>query len=305
MSNFHTPVLVKETLKYLDVGPNKKYIDATLGGGGHAAAIMGHGGQILGIDQDPEAITAAKRRLIDAYPVPRKKLRGPVDKPILVTDNFTNLKNIAEKNKFSKVSGILFDLGASTHQLTSPKRGFSFLAAGELDMRMDPKLAVKAADLVNGLGKKELYALFTKLAQEQRARAIADAIVRTRRQKPITTTGELAGLVEQVYQKRRFSPGKLHPATKVFQALRIAVNDELNNLRTALPQAIELLKPQGRLVVISFHQGEDRIVKHYFKDQEKKAMIKILTKKPLTPSPREITKNPNARSAKLRVAEKI
>ncbi len=307
MTKFHTPVLVDEVIELLNVQAGHKYIDATVGGGGHTQAIINQGGIVLGIDRDPEAITAATEKLESAYPVSSKianKARGDTALPAfqIVQGNFENLTSIATNQKFTPVSGILFDLGASTHQLISPNRGFSFQFDSPLDMRMDPNLNVTAKDLVNALGKRELYDLFTNLAQEKRARAIAARIVSTRGQKPLETTGELASLVESVYHGYR---GKLHPATKVFQALRIAVNDELYSLTKALPQTLELLEPNGRLVVISFHEGEDRIVKRWLKDTAEAGAILSLTKKPVTPNPAELGQNPNSRSAKLRAAIKI
>ena len=289
MNKNHVPVLLKEAADLLAVKPSGRYIDATLGGGGHAQEIIRQGGQILGIDQDPQAITIAQQRL---HPTHAQVVLG----------NFANLESIAQEHGFAPAAGIIFDLGVSSFQLDTPERGFSFQADAPLDMRMSPDLAVTAADLVNGLGRKELYALFTKLAQERLARPIADAIVESRRIRPINTTRQLATLVERVYGRRR---DHLHPATKVFQALRIAVNDELNNLKAALPQALNLLGSRGVLIVISFHEGEDRIVKHQFKNWALDHQGIILTPKPIIPSVEEIRSNPRSRSAKLRAFKKI
>ena len=280
----HIPVLLEETLAFLSVKPGGLYIDATLGGGGHAQEIIGHGGKVLGIDQDPISLKIARQRL---HPTHAKVVLG----------NFADLTTIAHKYNFAQVDGILFDLGVSSFQLDTPERGFSFQTDAPLDMRMSPDLQVTAADLVNALGRKELYELFTKLAQEQLAGPIAHAIIESRRLKPITTTLQLAGIIEQVKKPQHH---KLHPATKVFQALRIAVNDELNNLKAALPQALSLLKPQGRLVVISFHEGEDRIVKNFLKQAALESQGAILTKKPVTPEFLEVAQNQRSRSAKLR-----
>jgi 16S rRNA (cytosine1402-N4)-methyltransferase len=284
MTEMHLPVLLEEVIAFLAVKPGGKYIDATLGGGGHAQAIIRRGGTILGIDQDPQAISLARQRL---SPTQAKVVLG----------NFTDLETLARQQDFDLVAGILFDLGVASFQLDTAERGFSFQADAPLDMRMNPDLAVTAADLVNGLGRKELATLFTKLAQERLAAPIANAIVEFRRLRPITTTGQLAALVERVYRRRR---GHLHPATKVFLGLRLAVNDELNSLKAALPQAINLLQPGGRLVVISFHAGEDRIVKQFFKTLSLAHQGTILTKKPVSPDWEEITANPRSRSAKLR-----
>jgi len=289
MNKNHVPVLLKEAADLLAVKPSGRYIDATLGGGGHAQEIIRQGGQILGIDQDPEAIEFAQQRV---HPTHAQVVLG----------NFANLESIAQEHGFAPAAGIIFDLGASSWQLDTPERGFSFQADAPLDMRMSPDLAVTAADLVNGLGRKELYALFTKLAQERLARPIADAIVESRRIRPINTTRQLATLVERVYGRRR---DHLHPATKVFQALRIAVNDELNNLKAALPQALNLLGSRGVLIVISFHEGEDRIVKHQFKNWALDHQGIILTPKPIIPSVEEIRSNHRSRSAKLRAFKKI
>ncbi|MBL7159370.1 16S rRNA (cytosine(1402)-N(4))-methyltransferase RsmH [Candidatus Microgenomates bacterium] len=289
---FHQPVLLNEAIKLLNIKKERKYIDATVGGGGHAEAVLKAGGRVLGIDWDPEAVRYAKEYLKKACPDTSWKItRG----------NFANLEEIANKEGFGKVSGILFDLGVSSYQLKTSERGFSFQKDASLDMRMDPRLAITAADLLKVLSKKQLNVLFTRFAQEKRARAIADAIVRARRIKPIETTKELADLVTSVYGGKR-KIRAIHPATKVFLALRIVVNSELENLKIVLSQVLDLLKPNGRLVVISFHESEDRIVKRFLKNEKK---IQILTKKPITPSEEEIRINPRSRSAKLRAGEKI
>lgn len=288
MSQFHEPVLLKEVIEYLHIKPKEKYIDATIGGAGHSAAILEKGGKILGLDLDPEAIEAAKKYLLQACPNTSWQL---------AQGNFAHLKKIAAKHNFSSVAGILFDLGVSRHQLEEGRRGFSFNSEAPLDMRMDPSLTVTAADLVNGLTQKELEELFFKLGDEHCSRQIATAICEIRQTKPITTCSQLAEVITKVRPRQ----GKLHPATRCFQALRMAVNDELNNLRAALPQAVELLKPEGRLVILSFHSGEDRIVKFFLKNQRN---LEILTKKPIEPTREEIKNNPQSRSAKLRAAQK-
>lgn len=306
MEIYHTPVLLNKVIDYLQAGKGNKYIDATIGGGGHTEAILGCGGKVLGIDCDPEAIEYVKKILRDKD---IRILGEKDDKSLnisvsqypditLIRGNFRDLKTIALSNDFENVSGILFDLGVSTHQLKTVRRGFSFLADTPLDMRMDPNLAVTAADLVNGLSKGELYELFSRLGEEYDAR-IARAIVRTRTIKPIKTCQDLAGLIIQIKGGGRGK--KIHPATQVFQALRIAVNGELDNLRVALPQAVELLKRGGRLIVISFHSLEDRIVKEFFKNQPG---LTILTEHPIRPDSEEIRSNPQSKSAKMRVAER-
>lgn len=268
----------------MKVKQGEKYIDATVGGGGHAVEILKRGGKVLGLDVDPEAIEQVKRIL----------------NIILVRGNFAHLQEIAQECGFDCVAGILFDLGVSSHQLLTTERGFSFTSDAPLDMRMDPDLEVTAADLVNGLRKEELYELFYKLGEERFAWTIARAIVRARSLRSIKTCKELAGvIVGAKSNQKRFE--RIHPATRCFQALRIAVNDELNNLKAVLPQAVNLLKPGGRLVVISFHSLEDRIVKNFFKER---ADLQTLTKKPIRPSSAEVEINPRSRSAKMRVGEK-
>lgn len=289
MNEYHVPALLQETIEALNVKPEKKYLDATLGGGGHTEEILKKGGRVLGIDCDPEAIE-------------NEKLQGKIQNLTLIRANFKDLKEIAEKNSFNKVAGILFDLGVSSHQLETDDRGFSFNTDARLDMRMDPSLQVSAYDLVNGLNEGELDELFKKYAEEYRSRAIARALVRTRAVKPIRTCNQLA----EIIVRARGKSGKFertHPATRIFQALRMAVNDELNNLRQALPRAVELLEDQGRLVILSFHSLEDRLVKNFFKEEEKRGHLIILTKKPIRPGKVEIATNPRARSAKLRAAE--
>lgn len=300
MNEFHKPVLLKEVLNYLNVKRGGKYIDATLGGGGHAKAILSLGGSVLALDVDPEAIKSAREYLSTACPVPdglMAKLE-PNASWCLAKGNFKDLKKIAKEHGFEKADGILFDLGVSSHQLEALERGFSFKSKALLDMRMDPDLKVTAADLLNGLGKKELEKLFWRFGEEKTYRAIVREIIKVRKEKPIKTGEELARIVERVKPRGK---RKIHPATKVFQALRIAVNDELNNLREALPQTLELLNKGGRLVIISFHSLEDRIVKNFLKGE--KGFL-VLTKKPVLPQEKEIRKNKRSRSAKLRAAEK-
>ncbi|MBM3205416.1 16S rRNA (cytosine(1402)-N(4))-methyltransferase RsmH [Candidatus Shapirobacteria bacterium] len=299
MKLFHQPVLLPEVLQALRVKKGGKYIDATVGGGGHAQAFLKLSGKILGLDCDPEALNHARESLSTACPSSALS-RGPKASWRLVRANFKDLAKVAKMNGFDQADGVLLDLGVSSYQLETPQRGFSFKSPYPLDMRMDPDLKVTAADLINGLGKNELKKLFEKLGEEKLASRLAEALVSARRVKPILSCQQLADVVLKVKRKK----GKIHPATQVFQALRIAVNDELNNLREALPGALEILKTGGRLAVISFHSGEDRLVKDFFKDQENQGDLKILTKKPLRPSWEEMKANPRSRSAKLRVGEK-
>ncbi len=285
MEDFHKPVLLREVLDRLDIRVNAWYLDATLGDGGHSLGILEKGGNIVGIDVDPEAIKRAGVRLGKIAQLDRFKL---------LSGNFRNLKDLVGDKKFA---GVLFDLGVSSLQLEDPKRGFSFLKDGPLDMRMDPTLEVKALDLINGLNKGELYELFTKLGEEKNAFRIVDALVSSREVNPIQTTTQLAGIIERSARRR----GKIHPATKIFQALRIAVNDEQNALHGALPEALEVLEENGKIIVISFHSLEDRIVKVRFKEWEALNFGVVYTKKPITPSNDEIKNNPRSRSAKMRV----
>jgi len=290
MNNYHKSVLLDEAIKFLEVEKGKKYIDATLGGAGHTSEILKNGGIVLGLDIDEDAIINALVNL--KFEDGRLKL---------VQGNFNNIKNIANENGFSKVSGILFDLGVSSHQFDERKRGFSFRFNAPLDMRMDMSLSVTAKDLINGLTEPEMTELFTKLGEERFARRIAHAIAKKRLEEEIITTEDLANLIASSKPYK----GKIHPATQVFQALRIAVNDELNALRETLPQAVELLESKGRLTIITFHSLEDRIVKHFFVDQEKKGKLKIINKKPIIPTELETEINKRSRSAKLRIIEKI
>jgi len=299
-------VLLQEVLDYLQPRPGGRYIDATVGGGGHAEAILeasAPDGRLLGLDADPEAIERTQRRL--------HRLEHRV---ILVHAHFDHLEKVATRTGFVPADGVLMDLGVSSDQLEAARRGFSFLQSGPLDMRMDPSLPRTAADLVNSLSEEELVRIIRTYGEEPRARRIAQAIVRHR---PVTTTSELAALIEHVVPRR---PGqRLHPATRSFQALRIAVNDELGALERALPQALNVLRPGGRVVVITFHSLEDRIVKRFFRRESKdcicpprqpvctcghKAQVRLLTSKPVVPSAAEITRNVRSRSAKLRAVEK-
>lgn len=297
MSKFHASVLLKEVIDFLKVKKQEKYIDATLGGGGHAKAILDLGGIVLGIDVDQDALDYVKNN---------QKLSFKNKKLILSKGNFKDIEKIAHLNGFEKVSGILFDLGISSHQIDTPERGFSFLKDGPLDMRMDKDLGITAETLVNVLTKGELYDLFNKFGQERRAFAISGNIVRARRVKAVQTTSELASIIEKAYGIR----GDVSDFTKnivnkrVFQALRMAINSELENIEEALPKAIYLLKGKARIVVISFHSLEDGVVKRAFKDFEKRNMGKIITEKPITATKQELEKNPRAASAKLRVFEK-
>lgn len=293
MANFHTPVMVREVLNFLNIKKDNWYIDCNLGGGGHSSEIIKKGGNVLGIDLDINAINFAQDNLLVFK-----------DNFIFVNDNFKNIKEIVKDYQLKEVAGILFDLGVSTYQLETKGRGFSFNLDAALDMRMDPQnQKVSAQDLINGLHENELAQLFWKLGEERFAKRIAKKIVEKRQNKKIENTSELAQII--VSARPKTSHDRTHPATRVFQALRIAVNDELNSLRQALPEALGVLDKGGRMVVISFHSLEDRIVKNYFRQWEKQGLVTILTKKPVTPTNEEVFKNPRARSGKLRVIEKV
>jgi len=302
----HIPVLLKETIEALAVQPGGRYIDCTLGAGGHTVAILDRsspGGQLLGIDADPEAIKIARARL-EAYS----------SSILLVNENFVDLEAICIKYDFLPVHGILFDLGLSSLQLNSRGRGFSFQHDAPLDMRLNPSQEITAADIINTSSEAELAHLLKTYGEEGYSHQITHRIVQER---PIKTTLQLVRVIERAVGRRR---GKLHPATRTFQALRIAVNHELENLEAALKRAINLLGFDGRLVVISYHSLEDRIVKQLMQRESKdcicppsvptcvcghRACLRLINKRVITPSPAEVQLNPRSRSAKLRVAERI
>jgi len=302
----HIPVLLTETIQALAVQPGGRYIDCTLGAGGHAAAILEHsspGGQLLGIDADPEAIKIARARL-EAYN----------SSALLLNENFVNLEAICIKYDFFPVHGILFDLGLSSLQLNSDSRGFSFQQDAPLDMRLSPNQEVTAADIINTSSENELAHLIKTYGEETYSHRIAHRIVQER---PIKTTLQLARMIEQTIGSKR---GRIHPATKTFQALRITVNRELEHLEAALKQAINLLGFEGRLVVISYHSLEDRIVKQLMQQEAKdcicppgtptcvcghRACLSLINKKVIKPPLAEVQINPRSRSAKLRAAKRI
>ena len=302
----HISVLVEETVEALAVQPGGRYIDCTLGGGGHAAAILEQGspgGQLLGIDADPEAIEIA-----------RAKLQAYSDSILLVNENFVRLQAICIKYDFYPVHSILFDLGLSSLQLNGSNRGFSFQYDAPLDMRFGPGQEITAADIVNSSSEAELAHIIRTYGEEAHSRQIARHIVQKR---PIKTTLQLVQTIEQAVGGRR---GRLHPATKTFQALRIAVNRELEYLEAALKQAINLLGFEGRLVVISYNSLEDRIVKQLMHRESKDcicppgtptcvcghtACLRLVNRRVITPSAAEVQLNPRSRSAKLRAAERI
>jgi 16S rRNA (cytosine1402-N4)-methyltransferase len=295
----HTPVLLNEVLTGLQPRDGGRYIDGTLGGGGHAAPVLEHsapGGRLLGIDADPAALAATAARLAPFG-----------ERVVLAHGNFRAIGQLARDHGFAGVDGILLDLGVSSHQLDTAERGFSFATDAPLDMRLDPTQGETAAELVNELPENELADVIFRYGEERGSRRIARFVAEARRKHLIATTGELAELVTRALGGRR---GKIHPATRTFQALRIAVNRELESLEAALPQAVDLLASGGRLAVISFHSLEDRIVKLFFRAESGyggtgHGRLAIVTKKPIEATEDEARSNPRARSAKLRIAERV
>lgn len=307
----HQPVMTEEVIKHLVTRPEGIYVDATLGLGGHTKAILEYTGcksLVIGLDVDEEAITIS-REYLSAY-------NGHV---IFRNSNFSDIDKVLENLEISEADGILADLGMSSFQIDSSERGFSFMKDEPLDMRMDPRLRFTAYDLVNEMSADEISKVLKMYGEEKWARRIAKKIVDVRKEKPIKTSAELAMLVSQAIPKK-FHPHRIHPATKTFQALRIAVNNELENIREFIDKAVSRLRVGGRLVVISFHSLEDRIVKNLFQSMSspcvcppglpecgcgRKKVLKILTRSPIVPSEEEIINNPRARSAKMRVGERV
>lgn len=294
MAEFHhIPVLLDAVLAGLEPRAGGRYIDGTVGGGGHAAAILTAAPEtrLLGIDRDPAALAAAGERLAEFG-----------ERVTLVRGTFRDLARLASLAGFTQVQGILLDLGVSSHQLDTAERGFSFQVSAPLDMRLDPQASLTAAELVNELPEQELADLIFRYGEERASRRIARAIVAARRRASLTTTDELAALISRAMGGQR---GKIHPATRTFQALRIAVNDELASLEDALPQIIDLLAVDGRAAIISFHSLEDRIVKHFFRAAAATGQVRLVTRKPIEAEADEQRANPRSRSAKLRVAERL
>lgn len=306
----HVPVLLKETLDLLQPMPGGSYVDGTLGGAGHAEAILDRstpGGRLLGLDLDPEALERARERLSRFD-----------DRFVLAHDSFSDLERVARWHGFAPTNGILLDLGLSSFQLAHAERGFGFRTTAPLDMRFNPLQAGPSArDLVNQLDVMELSDVLRRFGEEPMARRIARAIVDYRRRALIETTTELAEIVQRAVGHQR---ARTHPATRTFQALRIAVNRELEALESALPQAIEILAPAGRLAIISFHSLEDRIVKRFFVEQAASCVcppglpvcicghqprVKVLTRRGIRATPAEVDQNPRSRSAILRAVEKL
>lgn len=292
----HTPVMLKEILDFFNLSPGKTVVDATIGTAGHSEEIIKRiipGGRLIGIDRDSESLAIAKDRL-----------RNFSDACEFVYGNFIDMDTILKNLKIDKIDAILFDLGISSFQLENPLRGFSFQCEGPLDMRLDRNSYISAYDLVNNLNEEEFSTLLWNFGQERWHNRIARLLVRERKKHPIATTQELSDIVIKAipYKYRHY---RIHPATRTFQAVRIAVNRELETLDTAISKAIEALDKKGRVCVISFHSLEDRMVKLNFRKFSSDGKIKIITPKPLTTSRDEIRDNPSSRSAKLRVAERL
>jgi len=308
MEYVHKSVLLKETIEHLNINPQGIYVDGTLGGGGHSEEILKRltTGKLIAIDRDEEAILAAKERLKDYKNV------------IYVNDNFKNIKEILRNLGIEKVDGILLDLGVSSYQLEEVERGFSYMKDAPLDMRMDKSSPFSAYDVVNRYSEKELERVIREYGEEKWASRIAKFIVKERKKGDIKTTSQLVEIIKKAIpaSARRIGP---HPAKRTFQAIRIEVNEELKDLDKALEDMVEVLRGKGRIAVITFHSLEDRIVKNTFKKLEnpctcppglpctcdKQPLIKVITKKPILSSKEEVEENPRARSAKLRVAEKL
>ena len=308
-NNYHTPVLLAEVMHFMVPEQGKIIVDGTLGGGGHTEAMLRAGARVIGVDQDGQALDFAHERLV-AYPDRFTALRG----------NFSNLPELLTGADCGKVDGILVDIGVSSWQLDASERGFSFGKEGPLDMRMDRRDGKTAADLVNTLSEQELKTIFREYGEERAAGRIARRIVERRAEREFTTTTDLADFICTIIPRKKGPQGKIHPATRVFQALRIAVNDELGVLRELLENAAALLRPGGRLLVITFHSLEDRIVKRFFKNASQSHIdrkewpeprpnpdfqYQLITRRPVIAQDAEITENKRSRSAKLRVVEKL
>ena len=293
----HTAVLKKEVLQYLDPRQNENFVDCTIGEGGHSEDILaknGPGGKVLGIDLDSHQITASQW----LYAQHR-------DRITLVNDSYANLTEIVQRKNFTPINGILLDLGMSSAQLEGTQKGFSFKLDQGLDMRYNDETGFMTAEkIVNEWPEEKIAEILEDFGEEKFSIKIAKNIVEQRKLGRIKTTFQLIEIIKDA-TPGAYWRGKIHYATKTFQALRIAVNDELENIKRILPQAISILAPEGRLAVISFHSLEDRIIKNFFNEQAKKGIIKILTKKPITASREELGKNPRSRSAKLRVIIKL
>lgn len=311
MSGFgHLPVMAREVIELLAPRPGGVYVDGTVGGGGHSRLILeasAPDGRLIGFDRDSDALAAAERVLAP--------YAGRVT---LLRRNFSQIGAALAESGVTSIDGLLVDLGVSSFQLDTPERGFSFQHDAPLDMRMDQSAAVNAADLVNRLPEEELARIIREYGEERWAKRIAGRIVAAREESPLETTGQLVSLIKGAIPRGAWEE-RLHPATRTFQALRIAVNEELTSIEECLADAVPLLNPGGRIAVISFHSLEDRIVKRFFREQasgcdcprdlpvcvcNKVPLLRVVTNRPLTPQAEEVATNPRARSARLRAAER-
>jgi 16S rRNA (cytosine1402-N4)-methyltransferase len=298
----HIPVLRKEVIEFLKPKPGKNFVDCTLGEGGHGLAILekiSPSGKLIGIERDPEILEKTKLKIENCFETNGWN-KGRI---IFVCDNFSNLKSIIENRNF-KTSGFLFDLGFSSWHMEESNRGFSFRKEEELDMRYNPKENnLTARKIINEFPREDIEKIIKEYGEERFCKRIASKIIEERKRSSIETTKNLVEVLRKAtpswYHHKR-----IHFATRTFQALRIAVNDELNSFEKGLSQAFDILEPSGRILVISFHSLEDRITKNFFKNKVKEGLLKIITKKPIRPSGAEIETNPRSRSAKLRVGEK-
>lgn len=292
----HKAVLVEEVIDNLNLQNGDVVVDCTVGAGGHSLKMLQHiapAGRMIGIDQDSDILKIASENL--------KHYKDNIN---LLYGNFKDIDNLVNSVGVKRVDAVLYDLGVSSLQLDTPERGFSFKSEGPLDMRMDKAAAISAFDLVNNLPRYELRKVLSEYGQERYAGKIASLIVEKRKLRPIESTAVLSRIVTEAYPyKARFL--KIHPATRTFQALRIAVNSELDILKISIDKAVDILNAQGRIGVIAFHSLEDRIIKNTFKRYASEQLLKIITKKPIRPKSKEIADNPRARSARLRVAEKV
>ena len=316
----HVPVLLQETIAGLSITSGDVIVDATFGGGGHTREILKGvlpNGMVIAFDTDLSALESFRTRTLkDNF------LRQALRKKnlVLVHSNYSSLSDVLEEKEIETVDAILADLGFSSDQIEGSERGLSFLLSGPLDMRLNQEEELTAEHIVNTFSLGEIERILRDFGEESESRRIAKAIVVAREKKPLITTDELRDVIEKAYPKGKRYKMKIHPATKTFQALRIVVNQELKHLEVFLTQAVEKVKEGGRIVIITFHSGEDRIVKQFFKDQAKgcicppgfpvcrcgnRPKVKILTKKPILPGEEEIKRNPRSRSAKLRIVEKL
>ena len=290
-------MMVDEVLQHLDPQPGQIMVDLTVGAGGHAIRLLervGPKGRAIGVDRDHAVLEVA-----------RKVLKPFGERAELVLGNFGNFRAILDRAGIGFIDGVLLDLGVSSLQLDEAERGFSFQRSGPLDMRMDPQRGSTAHDLIRDSSAEELERIFKEYGEEPHARKIAGRLAELSRRRPPRTTGELAAFIESLLPLRPGVRRRIHPATRVFQALRIAVNDELGVLERTLPEILSRLAPDGRVAVLSYHSLEDRIVKNVFRDASREGSVRILTRKPVVPQAEEVQRNPRSRSAKLRAAQKV